>query len=336
MPKPLRVAINGLGRIGRIFLRIAYSNPAFSFVAVNSRSDISAYAHLLQYDSIYGKWERKVGYQNDALIIDGKPIPFSREAEMEKLPWKTIQPDLVIESTGKHRKRQEAALHLAAGARYVLVTAPMKDPDGTFVLGVNEKQFNPEKHNVISAASCTSICASLVTKVLEEEFGIVHGFINTVHAFTSDQSLHDSPHKDLRRARAVTQSIIPTSTGVTETIGKLFPTLLGKMSGLAYRVPLIDPSVLSLTVELKKPVIREEINSAFSSASKKGLKGLLGVSGEPLVSVDHKQMPYGAVVDLLSTDVINGNFANVVAWYDNEWGYTNQIVMLLEHLGRKM
>lgn len=332
MKKPLKIAINGLGRIGRVFLRIAWGNPNFDIIATNSRSDLSVYVHLLKYDSVYGVWSKTVRAKGDNLMIDGRIIPFFQEKESSRLPWKKVKPDLVIEASGKYRKIEEAEEHTAAGAKYVLITAPVDGPGTTLVRGVNEKSFDPKKDRVISAASCTSICSSLVVKVLEENFGIEHAFINTVHAFTQDQNLQDGSHKDLRRARAASMSIIPTSTGVTKTIDKLFPALRAKMSGLAYRVPVADPSVLSITARLKKTVDASKINQAFKKASIGALKGYLAVSDEPLVSVDYKQNPFGATVDFLSTDVVDGKLANVVAWYDNEWGYVTQVVKLLEYL----
>src|SRR3989344_2821319 len=244
MSKPIRLAINGLGRIGRVFLRIAWNNPAFEIVGANSRSDLPTYAHLIKYDSIYGIWGEEVTARGNKLVVGGKAIPFCQEVDGDELPWKKFRADLVLDATGKFKSRKEAEAHIRAGAKYVVVTAPGHDLEATLIYGVNEKSFDPAKHHIISAASCTSICSALTVKVLDETFGIERGFINTVHAFTSDQSLQDSSHKDMRRARAATQSIIPTSTGVTKTIDKFFPNLKGKISGLSLRVPVIDPSVL--------------------------------------------------------------------------------------------
>ena len=332
MTKPIRLAINGLGRIGRIFLRIAWDNPHFNIVAANSRSDLATYAHLLKYDSTYGIWDKTVAAKGKNLIIDGKSIPFIQETDSSDLPWGKLKADLVLDATGKYKSRAEAANHITAGAKYVVVTAPGHDLESTLVYGVNEKSFDPKKHHVISGASCTSICSSLVVKVLEEKFGIERGFINTVHAFTSDQSLQDSSHKDMRRARAATQSIIPTTTGVTQTIDKMFPKLKGKISGISLRVPVIDPSILAFSAQLKKHVTAQAVNQAFIKSSKTNLKGMLAVSDLPLVSRDYQGNPFGATIDLLSTEVVDGSLVNVLAWYDNEWGYVSQLTSLLEYI----
>lgn len=335
MKKPLRIAVNGLGRIGRMFIRIAWDNPAIDIVAANSPSDPATYAHLLKYDSLYGTWDKEVAFADGAIVINGKKLPVSQIADKDKLNWKDAGIDMVIDASGKYRKRADAASHLNAGAPRVVVTAPMEDPDAMFVVAVNENTFDPEKHKVISAASCTSVCTSFTMSVLSQ-FGIVHGYLTTVHAVTGDQNLNDGAHKDLRRARAATESIIPTSTGVTQTIDKLFPALAGKMSGISLRVPVTVPSLLSLALELKDPVTKEALNAAFEKAAGNGLAGHLGVSNLPLVSIDFKQNPNGAIVDLLSTTVVDGRMANVLAWYDNEWGYTCQVVKLLEKLAEKL
>lgn len=336
MPKPIKLAINGLGRVGRVFLRVAWDNPNFEIVAANSRSDVDIYAHLLKYDSIYGKWDKDVTVQNGNLMIDTKTIWFSQGSTAGNLPWNTIKPDIVLDASGKYRTKAEASEHIQAGARYVVVSAPMDDPDQTFIYGINHQAFDPQKHIIVSAASCTSVCTCLVVKVLEEHFGIKHGFINTVHAFTQDQNLHDASHKDLRRARAATESIIPTSTGMTKTVGKLFPRLANKLSGLAMRVPIPDPSVLAFTAELNKIVTREEINQAFVLASENDLKGQLEVSHLPLVSADFKQISEGAVIDAMSTEVVDGNLVNILAWYDNEWGYVSRMTAMVEHIAKNI
>ncbi len=334
--KKLRIVINGLGRVGRIFLRIAWGNPMLEIVAANSRSELSGYAHLLKYDSVYGMWDKEVKVQGKTLFIDKKPIRFFQEKEPNGLPWRKVRPDLVIEASGKYRKIEDAKKHLAAGGRYVLITAPVDGPGLTLVYGINEQSFHSARDRIISAASCTSVCTALVIKVLEENFGIERGFINTVHAFTQDQNLHDGSHKDLRRARAATQSIIPTSTGVTKTIDKLFPKLKGRFSGIAFRVPVVDPSLLSLSVLLKKKITPGAVNQAFITASKQDLKGKLAVSNLPLVSADFIGNPHGAIVDLLSTDIVDGRLANIVAWYDNEFGYVSQVVKLVEYLAKRI
>jgi glyceraldehyde 3-phosphate dehydrogenase len=333
MKTPLRIAINGLGRIGRMFIRIAWDNPALEIVGANSSSDISAYAHLLKYDSLYGTWNKEVSCDKDAIYIDGKKIPVFQVTDKEKLPWGALSPDIVLEASGKYRARADAAMHVKAGAKRVLVTAPMDDADITLVDGINSDQFDPSLHTIISAASCTSVCSSLVLDVLLKQFGIARGFITTVHAVTGDQNLNDGAHKDLRRARAATESIIPTSTGVTRTVGMLFPPLAGKVSGISLRVPITVPSIISMNVDLEKDATPEELNAAFSAAAAGPLKGHLGVSNLPLVSVDFKQNAHGSIVDLLETAVVDKRLANILSWYDNEWGYTSQVALLLQHMG---
>lgn len=338
--KPIRLAINGLGRIGRVFLRIAWSNPNFEIVGANSLSDLANYAHLLKYDSTYGVWDKEVAAKGKKLVITdpvkriSKSIPFYNETDGPGLPWQKIKPDLVLDATGKFKKRAEAEAHIRAGAKYVVVSAPGHDLEATLIYGINEKEFDPRRHRIISGASCTSICSAMVVRIIEDNFGVERGFINTIHAFTSDQSLQDSSHKDFRRARAASQSIIPTSTGVTKTIDKFFPKLRGRISGLSLRVPVIDPSVLCFTAQLRKKTTAVAVNQAFIKASKTGLKGHLAVSDLPLVSRDYLQSPYGATIDLLSTEVINDSLVNVVAWYDNEWGYVSMLTKLLEHIAK--
>ncbi len=333
--KPIRIALNGLGRIGRVFLRIAHNNPHFKIVATHSRSPIETYEHLLKYDSAYGIWDKEISVFKGNFKIKNQIIPYYVDNKQD-FPWKKTGVDLVIEATGKYTKRADAQKHLEAGAKFVVATAPMDDADETFVFGINHKKFNPQKHKVVSAGSCTTVCSTLTIKVLEEAFGIEKAFINTVHAVTNDQQLLDSSHKDLRRARAATQSIIPTSTGVSKTITKLYPHLKGKISALALRVPVLNPSVVVLTSELKKKTSTEEVNKAFERAAKGKLKNLLGASRLPLVSIDFKGNPNGAIVDLYSTEVINSNLANTLSWYDNEWGYVQQMVYLLEYLAKKI
>src|SRR3989344_5681068 len=348
MHKPIKLAINGLGRIGRVFLRIAWDNPHFDIIAANSRSDLATYAHLLKYDSTYGIWDKTVRVEGSNLVIGNpaergsshaqrdKTIPFIQEADTMDLPWGKLGAELVLDATGKFKSRAEAEAHIKAGAKYVVVTAPGHDHEATLVYGVNHKEFDPAKHQIISGASCTSICSSLVVKVLEESFGIERGFINTVHAFTSDQSLQDGAHKDLRRPRPASQSIIPSTTGVTNTIGKMFPQLAGKISGMSFRVPVIDPSVLAISAQLKTSVTAEAVNQAFIKSASGELKGHLAVSDLPLVSRDYQGNPSGATIDLLSTEVVDGSFVNVLAWYDNEWGYVTQLTNLLEHLAKEI
>ncbi len=333
--KKTRVAINGLGRIGRVFLRIAHNNPNFQIVGAHSRSDLESYAHLLKYDTAYGIWDKEVLVKNNSLVIAGKAIPFIQDNN-GRLPWGDLGVDIVIDATGKYTKRPEATKHLEDGARYVVATAPMDDADETLVFAANHKKFKPKNHRIVSAGSCTTVCSTLTIKVLEENFGIKQGYINTVHAVTGDQLLLDGSHKDLRRARAATESIIPTSTGVSKTITKLYPHLKGKISALALRVPVLNPSVVVLTAELKKATTLEALNKAFTKASQGVLKNHLGVSNLPLVSVDFRGNPNGAVVDLYSNEVVDGKLVNILSWYDNEWGYVQQMVYLVEYMAKQI
>jgi glyceraldehyde 3-phosphate dehydrogenase len=334
--KKLTIAVNGLGRIGRIFLRLAWDNPLFNIVAANSRSDLEGYAHLLKYDSVYGMWNKTVVVKGSKLLINDKALTFYQEKDASGLPWKSIKPDLVVEASGKYRDLKGAEEHIRAGAKYVLITAPVDGPGQVLVYGVNHKQFDSKQHEIISAASCTSVCSALTLKVLEERFGIESGFLTTIHAITSDQKLQDSSHKDLRRARAASHSIIPTSSGVVKTIDKIFPKLAKHLDGMSYRVPVVVPSVLNATLQLRKEVTVEAINSVFEKASKGVLKGLLDVNNLPLVSADYIGNPHGATIDMLSTKVVRGKTVNIVAWYDNEWGYVSQVVKLIEALKKEI
>lgn len=333
--KKTTIVLNGLGRVGRVFLRIAYNNPNFKIAALNSRSDLDIYAHLLKYDSTYGVWDKNVHAKTNQLSIDNVKLPYLRRGD-EDFAWGKMGVDIVVDATGKYTKREAAINHLKAGAKYMVATAPMEDPDETFVYGINHKDFNPAKHKIISAGSCTTVCSTLVVKVLEENFGIEQGFINTVHAVTSDQTLLDNSHKDMRRARGAYQSIIPTTTGVSKTIVKIYPHLKGKISAISLRVPVVNPSVVVFTVRVKKKTTKEVVNKAFTKASLGALKTHLGVTDLPLVSSDFRQNPNGAIVDLLSTDVTDGNFVTVLAWYDNEWGYVNQAVGLIGYLAKRI
>lgn len=337
MNKPLKIAINGLGRIGRVFLRTAWDNPNFEIAAANSRSDLAVYAHLIKHDSVYGTWDKEIKIKSGNLVIGGRTLQFLQEEEARKLPWKKLGIDFVVDATGKYREAKEAQSHFKAGAKFVLITAPVDGHAGkTLVYGVNHQSFDPKADRIISAASCTSICSALTIKAISEKFGIESGFINTVHALTQDQILHDGSHKDLRRARSAIASIIPTTTGVTRTLDKLFPNLHSKISGLSYRVPVPVPSVLSFTVMLSKSATAESLNQAFITAARRELKGLLDVSSEPLVSIDFKQNSHGAIIDLPATQVVDSRLANIVSWYDNEWGYVSQVTKLLEYLTKKI
>lgn len=332
----MRIAINGLGRIGRLVLRNAWDDPDVEIVAANSRSGAGLYAHLLKYDSSYGIWDKKIeAPDDDTLVIDGKTVKLLHQKEPASLPWKDLNIDVVVESTGKFNKRDEAAGHLDAGAKYVMISAPAKEEDVTLMYQMNHDEFDPEKHKVISAASCTTTCLTPLVKVLQEKFGIVHGFVNTIHAYTNDQNLQDAPHKDLRRSRASATSIIPTTTGATKAVIKLVPELEGKLNGIALRVPIPVPSVVCFTAELAKETTVEEVNNAFKEAAK-NWPDFLAVSEEPLVSIDYKGSTFGSTVDALSTEVVDKKLVTVLSWYDNEWGYVTNFVRLLKEVGKKI
>ena len=326
--------------MGRIFTRIAWQNPAFELVAINSRSDADIYAHLLKYDSIYGPWEHEVGFEsNEALLIDGKRIPLHHEDEVESAPWGEHEVDVVIESTGVFRGREASEKHLESGAKYVLITAPAKDEDATLIFGMNHEKFDPIKHRIISAASCTTTCAAPVIQILHDALTVKHGYIMTAHAYTNDQHLVDHPHTkhDFRRSRAASLSIVPTETGAAKTIGKIIPELDGKLDGMALRVPVEIVSVVNVVVELAQPVTPEAVNNAYRQAAKTTrYEKSFNVSELPLVSVDHTRSPYGSVLDALSTQVVDGTQVSVLSWYDNEWGYVSQMTHLLEYMGEKI
>lgn len=336
---PLRVAINGFGRMGRIFTRLAWGNPVFDIVAINSRSSADIYAHLLKYDSVYGPWKYDVASEgNEALVIDEKKIPLHHENELKNAPWNDYDVDVVIESTGVFRGREASEKHLKSGAKYVLITAPAENEDKTLIYEINHEEFDPEKHKVISSASCTTTCLAPVVKTLHENFGIKHGYFMTTHAYTNDQHLVDHPHKkgDFRRSRASGVSIIPTSTGAAKIIIKFMPDMEGKLDGMALRVPTDTVSVINFVAELEKQTSIEKINKAFEKVAQEKYSKLFSVSDLPLVSTDYRQSPYGSVVDLLSTKVLGGTQASVLSWYDNEWGYVCQLRNLLEYMGSKI
>ena len=323
--------------MGRLFLRNVFDDPSIEVVAINSRGSAAFYAHLLKYDSSYGIWNKEISISSDGhIVIDGTSIKLLNEKEdPSTLPWKAMDIDVVIESTGVFKNREDSSLHLAAGAKRVVVTTSISDDDITLIAGVNLNQFDPAKHQIIAAASCTSNCLVLTLTPLHKQLSIVHGYVTTVHAFTNEQHLVDAPHhkEDFRRARAATESIIPTSTGAAGTVEKIYPELTGKLSAMAMRVPIVLPSVISLTLELKEKTTTEVINDILRKASEGEMKKNLGFSGLPLVSVDYRGDTHGAVVDGLSTEVVDGTLVNIVAWYDNEWGYINQLAQVVRHVG---
>ena len=333
----VRVGINGFGRIGRNVLRAAVlmKQQALEFVAVNDITDTKTLAHLLKYDSVHGRFPGTVEAQGDALIVNGKPIKVSAIKEPEKLPWKELGVEFVLESTGRFTDKESASKHLAAGAKKVVISAPAKGEDITIVMGVNHQKYDPAKHHVISNASCTTNCLVPVVKVVLDQWGFRHGFMTTIHSYTNDQQILDLPHKDLRRARAAALSIIPTTTGAAKATGLVIPEVKGKIDGISLRVPTPDVSIVELTAEVERKTTIEEVNGAFKQAACSSLQGILEVSDEPLVSTDYIGNFYSSVVDALSTNVIDGTFLHVSSWYDNEMGYSARCVDLLAHLAAK-
>jgi glyceraldehyde 3-phosphate dehydrogenase len=333
----VKVGINGFGRIGRNVLRAARSMAAdFEIVAVNDITTPATLAHLLKYDTVLGHYPGTVSADGDSISVDGKVIKVLAEREPKSLPWADLGVDIVIESTGKFTDAVQAKAHLDGGARKVIISAPAKNEDLTVVLGVNEKAYKPDQHHVISNASCTTNCLAPVAKVLSEAFGIESGFMTTVHSYTNDQQILDAPHKDLRRARAAAQAIIPTSTGAAKALHLVLPALKGKLNGISLRVPTPDVSLVDLNVLLEKPATVEGINDEFREAATGSLQGILGVTDEPLVSADFLHDPHSAIVDLLSTMVIGERNVKVLAWYDNEWGYSCRTVDLVRYVGDRL
>jgi glyceraldehyde 3-phosphate dehydrogenase len=332
----MKVAINGFGRIGRLALRIAMSRPDITVVAVNDPSSTETLAHLLKYDSSYGIFDKPITVKKNSIVVGSQEIATSMDREPLNLPWNKLGVDVVIECTGAFTNREGAGKHIKAGAKRVIISAPAKDEiDGTFVMGVNNKNFDPKKDFIVSNASCTTNCLAPVAKVLNDSFGIESGLMTTIHAYTNDQVILDASHKDLRRARSAALNMIPTTTGAAKAVGLVIPELKGKLNGFAIRVPTPTVSIVDLTCVLKKKVQVETVNAAFKDASQKSLKGFLGYTEEPLVSTDFKQSHYSAIVDGLSTFVINDTLCKVLAWYDNEWGYTERMVDLCEHIGKE-
>lgn len=328
-----KIGINGFGRIGRCIVRaIARKNADIEVVAVNDLFDPPTLAHLLQYDSVHGRFPREVRPESGALRVDGNKIVVTAEKDPARIPWGSFGADIVLECTGLFTEKAKAESHLKGGARHVIISAPARDPDATFVMGVNHKTFDPKKHKIVSNASCTTNCLAPVAWVLLRDFGIVHGLMTTVHSFTNDQRLMDMPHKDLRRARAAASSMIPTSTGAAKAIHLVIPELAGKMDGLAIRVPTPNVSLVDLVVETEKDTSREDVNGALKAASEKDLKGILGYETQPLVSIDFNGDPRSSVVDSPSTAVIGRRMVKVLSWYDNEWGFSNRMVDLAEHV----
>jgi len=331
----LRVAVNGFGRIGRMVVRAALEDKNIEIVAINDLTDARTLAHLFKYDSVHGPFCGSVDHTDDSIIINGKKIRIYAEKDPASLPWKTEAVDVVLESTGRFTARDKAELHLTAGAKRVIISAPATNEDITIVMGVNSHLYDPAKHFIISNASCTTNCLAPVAKVLHESFGIEKGLVTTVHSYTNDQQILDLPHKDLRRARAAAMSMIPTSTGAAKAVSLVLPDLKGKLDGMAIRVPTPNVSVVDLVCTLSKPVDVETVNGALRAAADGPLKGILGFSAEPLVSIDYNGCPLSSIVDGLSTKVIDKTMVKVLSWYDNESGFSRRVVDLLDLIASK-
>ena len=334
--KKINVAFNGFGRIGRSLIRKLIDNENYNIVAINARTTVEVRAHLFKYDSIHGHFNGDVSYELDNLILNGKSIPNFDRKTPSKLPWKELEVDIVVDSTGKFTDKHSLEQHIDAGANNVLVTSPAKDVDATLIYGVNETEYKLQDTNIISTSSCTTTCLSPLLKILQKNFGIKYGSVTTIHSYTMGQTLLDSSHPDLRRARAATMSIIPTSTGAAKNIGIVLPELEGKLDGMAIRVPVPDVSLLDISVELEKDVTVDMIHDMFVKESKGKMNGIIDVSCEPLVSVDYVGSPFSSIIDCLSTKVINKRFLKLLAWYDNEFGYSCRVLDLMDLISKKI
>ena len=332
----IRVGVNGFGRIGRVFFRAALEARDIEVVGVNDLADAKTLAHLLKHDSVHGNLPAEVIAKDGAIFVNGREVRVLALKDPGSLPWKELGVDVVVESTGLFVDTATASKHITAGARKVIITAPAKDPDVTLVLGVNEEMYDAAKHRIVSNASCTTNCLATTAKVLDDAFGIKRGFASTVHSYTNDQKIHDFPHKDLRRARAAAVSMIPTTTGAAKAVGLVLPHLKGKLDGIAIRVPTANVSVVDLTVELNKPASVQAINEKFREAAAGALRGILDATDEELVSVDFNGNPHSSIVDLPSTALVDGNMVKVLAWYDNEYGYSSRVRDLIRFIGKTL
>ena len=332
----IRVGVNGFGRIGRVFFRTALGANDIEIVGVNDLADARTLAHLLKHDSVHGALPADVSAKGEAIFVDGREIRVCAIKDPAQLPWKDLHVDVVVESTGLFSDTANASKHIQAGAKKVVITAPAKNPDVTVVLGVNEKTYDPARHRIISNASCTTNCLATTVKVLDDRFGIRRGFASTVHAYTNDQKIHDFPHKDLRRARAGAVSMSPTTTGAATAVGLVLPKLKGKLDGIAIRVPTINVSVVDLTAELEKPATAEQINEAFREAAAGPMKNILDVTDEELVSTDFNGNAHSSIIDLPSTAIVDGTMVKVLAWYDNEFGYSSRVRDLIRYIGKTL
>jgi glyceraldehyde 3-phosphate dehydrogenase len=329
----IKIGINGFGRIGRCVLRASFNDPDIEIIAVNDITDSKTLAHLLKYDSIFGIMDADVSTSDNSITINNKTIKVFAERDPAALPWKDLGVKIVIESTGFFRKRQDASKHIdSGGAEKVIISAPAPDPDATLVLGVNEEIYDPADHHIISNASCTTNCLAPAAKILHEEFGIEKAFMTTIHSYTNDQRILDSPHSDLRRARAAALSQIPTTTGAAKAVGIVIPELNGKIDGIAIRIPTPNVSLVDLVATLQKNTTAEEVNNAFRTAAQGKLKGIMQYNEAPLVSIDFMKNPHSSIIDSLFTKVINNNMVKVLAWYDNEWGYSCRLVDLVKFI----
>jgi len=328
----VKIAINGFGRIGRLVFRAGYKNKNVEFVAVNDLAGTKTLAHLLKYDSVHGIMNAEVKAKDNSFIVDGKEVKTFTEREPEKLPWKDLGVDVVLESTGIFTDRAGAEKHLKAGAKKVVISAPAKSPDATIVFGVNEEVYDKNKHNILSMGSCTTNCLAPIVKILHREYGIEYGLMTTIHAYTNDQVVLDEPHKDLRRARAAALSMIPTTTGAAKAISEVMPEMKGKLDGLAIRVPTPTVSIVDFVAILSKATNKDELNAKFRDYANGAMKGILTYSDEELVSRDFTTNPYSSIVDLPNTAVIGGKMVKILSWYDNEWGFSNRMLELLSFI----
>jgi len=333
--KKINIAFNGFGRIGRNLVRNLINEPKYNIVAINARTTVDVRAHLFKYDSIHGHFDGKISYELDNIIINGKTIPNFDRNTPAKLPWGELDVDYVIDSTGKFADFHSLSQHIEAGAKNVIVTSPAKDVDATLIYGVNESDYKVKENNIVSSSSCTTTCLTPLLKVLQKQYGIKHGYVTTVHSFTMGQTLLDSSHPDLRRARAATMSMIPTTTGAAKNVGVVLPELEGKLDGSSIRVPVPDVSLLDMSIELQTDTDIEDIHAVFEKEGKGKMKGIINVSCEPLVSVDYIGSRYSSVIDCLSTNVLNKRFLKLLAWYDNEYGYCCRVIDLLDYLTKK-
>jgi glyceraldehyde 3-phosphate dehydrogenase len=332
----IRVGVNGFGRIGRVFFRAALEAQDIEVVGVNDLADAKTLAHLLKHDSVHGNLPAEVSAKDGAIFVNGREVRVLALKDPGSLPWRELGVDVVVESTGLFVDTATASKHIQAGAKKVIITAPAKDPDVTLVLGVNEAMYNPAKHRIISNASCTTNCLATTAKVLDDAFGIKRGFASTVHSYTNDQKIHDFPHKDLRRARAAAVSMIPTTTGAAKAVGLVLPHLKGKLDGIAIRVPTVNVSVVDLTAELNTSASVQAVNEAFREAAVGKMRGILDATDEELVSVDFNGNPHSSIVDLPSTAMVEGNMVKVLAWYDNEYGYSSRVRDLIRFIGKTL